>query len=242
MKSFVAMLSLVLLFAPILRSEDGHQIPETFVTVPGKSYYQAKLKRVEASGIIITHQKGISRVPFLEIPPAIREDLGMDIDAAFAAEQEFQAAQKQLRMRQAAIDAEIASNKLDEQIAAQKKLVKKRREAGALLIVGEVTAIFPEGVIVTSSSAAVGGASPPAAVFHPVFLVGHPQQNTFSPSGIVSNEVECLAIDTGELHTGENGNLPVFSYLRKAPKRTAPKSPFSRPSLGAKGLDAAEGL
>jgi len=63
---------------------------DKLVTLHGNEYYKVKVTKVDASHIVILHKKGVTQIPFEELPEEIREKYGYSIDKSLTAKKQLE--------------------------------------------------------------------------------------------------------------------------------------------------------
>ena len=85
--------------------------PADLTTTTGKTYKQARVFRVEPDGITYMYAGGMSKIPFTELPEAVRKQYNYDPAAAKAFSAQDDAQQSQLAAAGQAVSADVARTK-----------------------------------------------------------------------------------------------------------------------------------
>ncbi len=245
-------LALFLALSAALIAEDAEEpappkVPQTLTTVGGKIYREVQLKRLDPGGIVITHAEGISRVGFLQIPPDLREKLGMDVDEAMKAEEAYHAAQKQLRMRQLQEQLAADNRKIDEQIARRERMrqatllaeaetiefaVVRKTEAGIL-------ARYVESIAKGRNRTAPAGGLPDSAVRPGRVCLLREMPKSRPVTG--GARLRLRVVKAADF-VDESGVYPGFQFVAWAKAAKKPAPPKKGALGGARGLNGASGL
>jgi monoamine oxidase len=123
MKGFAAGLITILGAAILTLGEDSK--PLTIVTLSGEKFENAGVTRVEPDAVTVTHSGGVARIPFSNLSPELRAQLGFDAEKLAA----FNAAQ--IAAAKARVEAE-AQQKKNARAEQQKTDARRARKLAAL--------------------------------------------------------------------------------------------------------------
>jgi monoamine oxidase len=108
-KSLAAILITILGAAILTLGEDPK--PLTIITLSGEKFENGVVTRVEPDAVTITHSAGVARIPFSNLPPELRTQLGFDAEKLAA----FNAAQAAAAKARAEAEAQQQKNARAEQ-------------------------------------------------------------------------------------------------------------------------------
>ena len=189
------------------------------VTTTGKKYEHVEITRVEPDGLIVMTDSGISKIPFVQLPPDVQKKYGYDPQAAAAFSAGLAAAQRENFRREQASAA--AAKQADTDSAAAKQAAAANPP---VRIYGKVRSAKRDGLLVECNNlqAELGGYVP-VDPKHPrpkvsnngeFFLVDHPDQAKI----VDGDSLDVDAVQTGTHNYGA-GKVKEYKVIRVYPYR-----------------------
>ena len=116
------------LFTSSLLFAQAITLPKEITTVKGKHYTDVVLKQVDPDGVRIIHSAGLAKIPFQELPEALRAQFPVNAEqaAAFKAKQEEEARTAAAKIAEDRVKMAEQGNKIAGQ--TQTDLAKRRAE------------------------------------------------------------------------------------------------------------------